>query len=125
MRPEEVHRDAVETVHAWRDEERVKFAERQQDMARRNLHLLAERLRFPAGALEVCIRIEDDYPYWWAFWHAESTTPGFERPACFSASRRAPIGRDVTVYAADEVGLREQIENTPDEYWPSFRPLQR
>lgn len=35
---------------------------------RRNQELIAERLRWPAGMLETCRRIEDEHPGWLVSW---------------------------------------------------------
>jgi hypothetical protein len=88
-----------------------------EPMQRRNLRLMAERLRWPAGALDTCFTIEDAYPDWSAFWNEENTRPGFEYSACFSAIRHVPGARDFTVYAPDEKALREEIEQAPPPRW--------
>jgi hypothetical protein len=56
------------------------------EFSRRNRAILAERLRWPDGALQACADLEDAHPGWHVSWLAENITPGFERPAGFHAS---------------------------------------
>ncbi|MCY1141395.1 hypothetical protein OWR29_25635 [Actinoplanes sp. Pm04-4] len=53
----------------------------------RNRRVLAERLRWPAGALEECLRVEKDRPGYNVSWFREWTVPGFERAEGFYAWR--------------------------------------
>jgi hypothetical protein len=54
-------------------------------LASRNRRALAERLRWPDGALEECERLARDHPRWWVVWDRGCTTPGWERPAGYRA----------------------------------------
>lgn len=49
-------------------------------LAARNRRILAERLGWPAGALQECERLEREHPGWHVSWLPENTTPRFERP---------------------------------------------
>jgi hypothetical protein len=55
-------------------------------LRRRNQAVLAERLRWPAGALQACADLEDRHPGWYVSWMIENVTPGWERPAGFHAT---------------------------------------
>ncbi|MCM4083025.1 hypothetical protein [Paractinoplanes hotanensis] len=57
------------------------------DMPLRNRRLLAERLRWPDGALDECLRIEKDRPGFDVCWFREWTVVGFERAEGFHAWR--------------------------------------
>ncbi|WP_250029295.1 hypothetical protein [Paractinoplanes maris] len=57
------------------------------EMALRNRRLLAERLRWPEGALDECLRIEKDRPGYEVTWFGEWRVPGWEREAGFYAWR--------------------------------------
>lgn len=51
----------------------------------RNRRLIAERMGWPAGALDECLRLERERPDYEVAWFPEWKTPGFERPAGFYA----------------------------------------
>jgi hypothetical protein len=53
------------------------------ELAWRNRRVLAERLHWPAGALEDCERLDPLYPRWSITWSPGNTVRGFERPAGF------------------------------------------
>jgi hypothetical protein len=57
-------------------------------LRRKNREIISERLRWPDGALQACVALEDRHPGWQVSWMGESATPGFERPAGFHASYR-------------------------------------
>ncbi|GAA2696619.1 hypothetical protein [Actinoplanes palleronii] len=52
-------------------------------LAWHNRRVLAERLHWPAGALEECERL--GRPRWWVVWDLGCTTPGWVRPAGYRA----------------------------------------
>lgn len=39
-----------------------------RDLARANMRIIAQRLRWPDGALAACERIEDEHPGWSVWW---------------------------------------------------------
>jgi hypothetical protein len=65
----------------------IATAEERRALARRNRRLLAERLGWPALALELCERLDDAHPGWRFTWFPESSLPGWQRPAGFAAHR--------------------------------------
>lgn len=81
-----------------------------QTLARRNRPLLAERLGWPQGALADCERIDRERPGWTAWYHAENTIRGFERPAEFVADREED---GVRLSAADADKLLAEIDSDP------------
>jgi hypothetical protein len=52
-------------------------------LERSNRRVLAERLGWPAGALEECEQLDAAYPGWSITWSPGNTVRGFERPAGF------------------------------------------
>lgn len=72
---------AIDEFFAEREREERERAE----LAWNNRRVLAERLKWPAGALETCEEIERKYPGWSLFWMSENKAMGFERVAGFSA----------------------------------------
>lgn len=64
------------------------------ELAWMNRAVLAERLDWPEGALEVCERIERQYPRWSVSWREANTVRGFERPAGFYGVDRDYKGWD-------------------------------
>lgn len=76
-----------------------------------NRRILAERLDWPAGALDACERIEPEHPGWSIFYCGPNTVPGFEKPAGFWATRRGLHACEV--FAADPDELVRAIEDAP------------
>lgn len=66
------------------------------ELRRRNRLLAAQH--WPAGALEVCERLEAEHPGWWVTWMPASVIKGWERPAGWAASRD-----DVSLPGADQL----------------------
>lgn len=88
MTPEERHQDAIDAARTWRDEQRG------HELSERNREILAERLRWPKGALAACRRIEATYPGIEAGWFSKWHVPGFEREEGYYAWRAGtPAGR--------------------------------
>lgn len=85
----------------------------------RNRRLLAERLGWPAGALEACEDVERRFPGWAVFWCRPSACPGFERPAGFWAVHDGV--RRLEVFTPDAGELAEALEFTPLPERPRFR----
>lgn len=79
----------------------------------RNRRILSGRLRWPAGALEACERIERENPGWAVTYLTANPFPGFERPACYWAVRHLPGDRRHEVYAPDPEALVAEIDSTP------------
>lgn len=70
-------------------------------MARRNQAILAERLRWPEGALQACRDLEDRYPGWRVDWLGENRRPGFERPGGFLAANEEDVRHKVEAFRTD------------------------
>ena len=83
-----------------------------EKLAWRNRRLIAERLHWPAGALEACEQLDVTYRGWSFSWRAANTVKGFERPACFYATTGG-TWRDRTVYGATPEELAEALKTTP------------
>lgn len=86
------------------------------DFSRRNRVILAERLRWPDGALKACSALEDAHPGWRVWWMAENTTPGFERPAGFHAEFKHPFHR-TEVTAPTVEAIEALLVDVPDHEW--------
>lgn len=85
------------------------------DFARRNQAVLAERLRWPVGALEACRRLEDEYPGWRVSWLSENNRPGFERPAGFWAELDGM--HHARVFATTPRELARRMGEVPPHDW--------
>jgi hypothetical protein len=48
--------------------------------AERNRELIAERVGWPTGAIDVCRRIENDFPGWAVWWSPANPITGYEHP---------------------------------------------
>ena len=79
------------------------------ELAGRNRQLIAERIGWPEGAVELCEEIEQAHPDWSVFWLPENTIEGFERPSGFMARRRDWYGREKTLHAYSDTALRAKI----------------
>jgi hypothetical protein len=80
-------------------------------LAWRNRRVLAERLNWPAGALEACERLELEHSDLSFSWRAANTVKGFERPEGFYATTGS-TWRDVTFHAATPEELAELLTPT-------------
>lgn len=95
-----------------------------------NRRLIAERLRWPDGALEHCERIDGTHPGWSTGWQEASAITGFEKPAGYYATARytarGDYGRSFRpeVYGATPDELVAAIETAPppEDDW-HLRPL--
>lgn len=58
-----------------------------ETLAWRNRRLMAQRLPYPAGALELCEQFDRDHPWWSTSWMPPNLVKGWERPAGFGARR--------------------------------------
>jgi hypothetical protein len=96
------------TVYVWTAEDRLMRREvyeaARMALARYNRAIIAERVGWPAGALETCERLEFEHPEWMLYWQQANDIKGWERPAGYSASRD-----DVSLVGGDE--LRRQPED--------------
>jgi hypothetical protein len=80
-----------------------------------NKVILAERLRWPEGALQACQELEQRHPGWHVTWLNENTRAGFERPAGFHA--RFDGGRHkVGIYAATTEKLEPEMDVPEHDY---------
>ncbi|BEL06073.1 hypothetical protein Q0Z83_042640 [Actinoplanes sichuanensis] len=59
----------------------------QETLAWKNRRLMAQRLPYPAGALDSCERFDRDHPFWSASWMPPNLGRGSDRPAGFGARR--------------------------------------
>lgn len=65
-------------------------------LADRNRRVMAKRLRWPAGAVETCERLERKHPGWCVSWMAAWPVKGFQRRGGFYAWRAedCPLVKD-------------------------------
>jgi hypothetical protein len=73
-------------------------------MARNNLRLIAERLRWPQGALETCVQLEEEFPNWDFTWATM-------RSAFAAWSRTSGTGR--TLYRRMPAAIRGRVASPP------------
>jgi hypothetical protein len=86
-----------------------------QQRSWRNRRLIAERLRWPAGALATCEMLDRRIRAWTFSWAPASKYTGFERAAGFFAYR---LEDDARVFGEDVAALLAGInaEPPPHEY---------
>lgn len=105
-------------------------AQRRAELRAHNRRIFAERLRWPAGVLEVCEALDAEHPAWSASWMRPNHIKGWERPAGYCATRvdgpdlpggdqlrRLPedgVPRTITVFA-ETVGELEGLIAAADE----------
>lgn len=65
----------------------IDTAEQRHALAVSNRRAIAERTGWPAGALQACEEFDARHPGWFVTWSAANTTPGWERPAGYTAMR--------------------------------------
>lgn len=82
-----------------------------RDLGTRNRRLIAERLNWPAGAVEACEAVESAYPAWNPSYHAADVVAGVERPAGYYAAPVGAVFRYTFVYGADIVALLTAIRS--------------
>lgn len=87
------------------------LAEPGPEQRARNRVLIAERLGWPDGALEITGELTDKYPGWVFFWCRD-------RQAFAASSRTSGMAGHV-VYRQDVNDLREFAETTPELAWRS------
>lgn len=74
------------------------------ELASRNRRILAERLRWPAGALEACEAIAADWPRWNAYYsHGVGQDPGYY------ATHNDHYHLEPAMYGVDPAALVEAI----------------
>jgi hypothetical protein len=88
--------------------------------ARDHQAILAERLQWPDGTLETCLRLESEHPCWLVAWLGENTVPGYERPAGFWAVLDQGV-HSVEAFAADADELVAKMATAPPEHDFSIR----
>jgi hypothetical protein len=83
---------------------------------RKNQAILAERQRWPEGALQACLDLQDRNPGWHVSWLIENTTPGWERPAGFWASHsgRSHVVGNIEAFAATAAELEPLLVEVPE-----------
>lgn len=82
------------------------------ELVRRNRRIIAERLRWPAGTLEICEQLDRLHPGWHVDW--EDANPGPSRwshPARYSAMRH-----DVKIEGGDPMRPNDGIRRYPAVY---------
>lgn len=77
------------------------------------LEVLSERLHWPDGARDTCIRLERDHPGWYVAWLNENTIKGFEQPAGFWAVLDEGPHR-VEILDPDPVALEQKMAEVPE-----------
>jgi hypothetical protein len=86
------------------------------EFSRRNRAILAERLRWPDGALQACADLEDAHPGWHVSWLPENVTAGWERAAGFWATH--PGGShapgNIEAFAATAAELEPLLVEVPE-----------
>lgn len=91
-----------------------RYRKQQPELVRRNRRAMAERLRWPDGALAMCEHLDAEHPGWTAWWRPDNTIPGWFHPAGFTAWRESS-GR---VCGTDPVRLYQAMQQAPDErHW--------
>lgn len=113
---------AVDAIIAARVAEQAAAEAEQAAFRRRNVRLMAERAKWPAGALEACERLEDAYPGWTLWWARANTVKGFERPEGFIAVWRGRPLTGLQVLAPDPAGV-ELLIAAQDERIEAERDL--
>ncbi len=89
---------------------------RDRTMAWNNRRVLAERLRWPLGALQECEWLERDHPEWTACWRHACAWSG--KPAGYYARRHNEDGRRYPEpYGATPQELVAEMEKAPKRYW--------
>jgi len=81
------------------------------ELAWRNRQVIAERLGWPAGALEACEAIELAHPDWHPNYRQAITVRGFESPAGFYATRQHAVRHERAAYGVDPQPLRKAIQD--------------
>lgn len=89
------------------------------ELRRRNRQILAERLRWPDGALQACAELESRHPGWHVSWMTENVTPGWERLAGFSASRETGAHgiKELKAFAPTAQELEPLLIEVPKHDW--------
>jgi hypothetical protein len=77
--------------------------------------ILAERQRWPDGALQACWDLELRHPRWRVSWLAENTIRGFERPAGYWAILSNSL-HSAEVFREDLAELEQVMESVPEEH---------
>jgi hypothetical protein len=72
-----------------------------------NRQLIAERIGWPAGAIEACTALEADYPRWLVFW-TRGDPPARPGPGFRAIGRTRAAGR-VEAFAETAEGLRDAL----------------
>lgn len=91
-------------------------------MRQHNRRVLAERLQWPDGVLDECLRVEAEHPDWHIGWRADDAGPvwvavHYVRHRCFREATGATVGELVAAMAEqDERAARQRAE------WRAFRP---
>ena len=81
------------------------------------IEVLADRLHWPDGARDACIRLENTHPGWFVAWLNANTFPGFERPAGFWAVFDEGV-HHVDILEADPVVVEQKmIDGPPEHEW--------
>jgi hypothetical protein len=78
----------------------------------RNMRLIAERTRWPDGALRTCMELMARFPTWHVAWMPECTTPGFEQPAGFWAIHDGTY-HQVEILEADPERMAQRMAQGP------------
>jgi hypothetical protein len=87
-----------------------------RELAWRNRRILAERLGWPAGALEECERIERERPGWSPWWQPANAWAG--KAAGYYARRPGESGpRFPEPYGATPAELVEAMDKAPERRW--------
>lgn len=85
------------------------------DLARKNRAILADRQRWPDGALRSCQELEGCHPGWSVSWLIENISSGWERPAGFWATYRDAEGRHhAEAFDVDAKKLDERLVDVPE-----------
>lgn len=90
------------------------------DFARRNQAIIAQRTRWPEGALQECWELEDRLPGWHVAWLHENLIPGFERPAGYWAVLEVGM-HEADIFRTDLADLERVMESVPLEHDYSVR----
>lgn len=88
-------------------------------LAAHNRRVLAERLGWPAGAVEVCERVDAAHPGWHTNWSSGEPSRTRPRRGFYAQPYAAKRGDPKLLYGADEAELHAAIQANPlAPSWP-------
>lgn len=96
------------------------------ELAAKNRRLIAERLGWPAGTVEVCERLEAESPGWSVSW-SDGGGPAWEKPGFYAGRiswhRTDPGPRFLHAATADELRTELAVQPARQDPLSEYRPL--